>query len=272
MQAHARSHSIAPAPAIAYCARRRHFRSVAKSRRRNLLAPCSRADLALVDLQIVLSHASHGEPLLEALAHARCGRAPERFRARRWPRPWCRRRSPVTPSSITSATAPFLKASTGVPQAIASIMASPNGSGQSIGKRSARASPRNLILRRSSISPMNSMPGCFSRGSISAAEVGLVDAIDLGGNLQRQADGAGDRDGAVDALLRRDAAEKRQIAAARIERQGEVSRQAVIDGADKVGVGDRRALRVRRSRPAACRENRDRGGGDRAGPGGRAAS
>jgi hypothetical protein len=41
---------------------------------------------------------------------------------------------------------------------MASISASPNGSGQSIGKISARASPRNLPLRRSSISPMNSMP------------------------------------------------------------------------------------------------------------------
>ena len=40
-----------------------------------------------------------------------------------------------------------------VPQAIASIMTRPNGSGQSIGNRSARAPPRNAALSASPISP-----------------------------------------------------------------------------------------------------------------------
>jgi len=39
----------------------------------------------------------------------------------------------VTPFSITSGTEPQLHATTGVPQAIDSIMSKPNGSGQSIG-------------------------------------------------------------------------------------------------------------------------------------------
>jgi hypothetical protein len=43
-----------------------------------------------------------------------------------------------------------------VPQAMASITTNPNGSGQSIGKRRAAASPRNATLASSSTSPMNS--------------------------------------------------------------------------------------------------------------------
>ena len=46
---------------------------------------------------------------------------------------------PVTPSSITSGTEPRRSAITGVPAASDSIITSPNGSGQSLGKRVARA-------------------------------------------------------------------------------------------------------------------------------------
>ena len=42
--------------------------------------------------------------------------------------------NPVTPSSITSGTAPDRIATTGVPVAIDSIIVRPKGSGQSIGK------------------------------------------------------------------------------------------------------------------------------------------
>ena len=41
--------------------------------------------------------------------------------------------NPVTPSSITSGTEPLRQAMTGVPQAMASIITRPNGSGQSMG-------------------------------------------------------------------------------------------------------------------------------------------
>jgi hypothetical protein len=41
--------------------------------------------------------------------------------------------NPVMPSSITSGTDPRQNAIVGVPQAIASIIDSPNGSGESIG-------------------------------------------------------------------------------------------------------------------------------------------
>ena len=46
---------------------------------------------------------------------------------------------PLTPSSITSGTAPWRVAITGVPQAIDSIMTRPNGSSHSIGTSVARA-------------------------------------------------------------------------------------------------------------------------------------
>jgi hypothetical protein len=58
---------------------------------------------------------------------------------------------PDAPSSTTSGTKPRRKARTGVPQDIASIITSPNGSGQSIGNSSACALPMiastNLITR-----------------------------------------------------------------------------------------------------------------------------
>ena len=53
---------------------------------------------------------------------------------------------PVTPSVITSGTEPRRKATTGVPHAIASIITRPNGSGQSIGKSTPCARPRNASL------------------------------------------------------------------------------------------------------------------------------
>ena len=49
--------------------------------------------------------------------------------------------NPVSPSSRTSGTEPLRKATTGVPQAMASIITSPNGSGQSMGNSRARALP-----------------------------------------------------------------------------------------------------------------------------------
>ena len=105
-------------------------------------------------------------------------------------------------------------------------------------------------------------------------EVLLVDAIDLGRDLQRNADGARDADGPVDALLGRDAADESQVAAARAERRRQqVARQAVIDGgddSDASGIG-RRAARWR-STPAASRESRRRAAAGPAGPAGRAGS
>ena len=63
---------------------------------------------------------------------------------------------PVRPSSITSGTEPRLNAMTGVPQAMASIITRPNGSGQSIGTNSTMAPLKNSDLSLSSISPIYS--------------------------------------------------------------------------------------------------------------------
>ena len=77
---------------------------------------------------------------------------------------------PVTPWSTISGTAPQRHATTGVPQAMASIMTRPNGSGQSMGNRTAAALPRNVDFSLSPISPRNSIPGSLSRGSITLAK------------------------------------------------------------------------------------------------------
>src|SRR5688500_17473469 len=57
------------------------------------------------------------------------------------------------------------RATTGVPQARASSMTRPNGSGQSMGNSNARAPPRNADLSASPISPMNSISGWSSSGA-----------------------------------------------------------------------------------------------------------
>ena len=70
-----------------------------------------------------------------------------------------------------------------------------------------------------------------------------VNAVDLGGDLERQAGASRDLDGAVRPLLRRDPAEEREIAPSgfAVERQ-KAPRQAVIDVAhpiDRRGSGRR---------------------------------
>ena len=67
--------------------------------------------------------------------------------------------NPVTPSSMTSGTAPRLNAITGVPHAIASIITRPNGSGQSIGNSSAIAPARNASSRVGDLADIIDMPG-----------------------------------------------------------------------------------------------------------------
>ena len=74
---------------------------------------------------------------------------------------------PLRPSSITSGTAPWRVAITGVPHAIDSIMTSPNGSSHSIGKSVARASWSNSTFSPCVTSPRYSirLPRCGSTNS-----------------------------------------------------------------------------------------------------------
>ncbi len=62
-------------------------------------------------------------------------------------------RNPVVPSVTTSGAAPSGKASTGVPQAMASIITMPNGSFQRMGKSRAEAPARSSSLRSWETSP-----------------------------------------------------------------------------------------------------------------------
>jgi hypothetical protein len=70
--------------------------------------------------------------------------------------------TPVFPCSTISITAPRRVEMTGVPQAIASIIISPNGSSQSIGEMSARAPIRSSTLSAWPTSPTYSIepPRC----------------------------------------------------------------------------------------------------------------
>jgi hypothetical protein len=67
-------------------------------------------------------------------------------------------------------TEPLSQAITGVPQAMASIITRPKGSGQSMGNSSASAPPRKADFSASPISPMKSTSGFASSGSISSSK------------------------------------------------------------------------------------------------------
>ena len=89
-------------------------------------------------------------------------------------------------------------------------------------------------------------PGLAEQRGDGVAEIDFVDLIDLGGDLERDAAGAGDGDSAIGALLRTDAAEKGEIAAARLEgRSMQQLRQAVRDRREEIGVRHRTSLGVR---------------------------
>ena len=117
-----------------------------------------------VERQIAERHARRAESLLEALAHP--GAVEAHGGADRGDRLVDRAvMKPVTPGSTISGTEPRGQAMTGVPQDMASIMTRPNGSGQSMGKSSAEALPRNEGLSSSLTSPTNSISGTDTSGA-----------------------------------------------------------------------------------------------------------
>ena len=106
------------------------------------------------------------------------------------------------------------KAMTGVPQAIASIITMPNGSGQSIGNSNASASPRNCaFLLLVDLADEFDFGILIDHRPDALLPIVLVDAIDLGGDLERRADASRDLDRPVGAFLRRNPAEEGEIAA-----------------------------------------------------------
>ena len=121
---------------------------------------------------------------------------------------------PVTPSSTISGIAPLSQAMTGVPQAIASITTSPNGSGQSIGNNSAAALPRKAAFSASPISPIYSTSIAVDQRLDRVVEIGAIVVADLGGDLELQPGPPGDLDGAVGPLVARQPAEEGEVAGA----------------------------------------------------------
>ena len=168
-----------------------------------------------VELQVVVRHDVGREPSLEYVAHAggdpargaptaatassslvddeagdarrRSPRAPSRSarRSRACRRPW--------PRSSPGRTAPANRSGTAGPW-------------RCPGSRTSAASP---------ISPMNSISGSSQHRLDHFVEVGPVDGVDLGRDLEAHARALRDLDGPVGALFRRDPAEEGQIAVAR---------------------------------------------------------
>jgi hypothetical protein len=144
---------------------------------------------------------------------------------------------------MTSATEPLRKASTGVPHAIASIMTRPNGSGRRSG-----TARRARLAEEFALGGLVDLTDEFNAGPVEQrldpyAEILLVD---LGRNLERDAESARDSNRRLDPFFRRNAAEESEIAAARVEGGLEqIDRQPVIDCRQKVRIRNGRALRIR---------------------------
>ena len=118
---------------------------------------------------------------------------------------------PVRPCSTTSGTEPQRQAITGVPQAMASIITRPNGSGQSIGNSRAAALPRKADFSRVADLAHELDQRVVEQRLDLLVEVGAVGGVDLGRDLQPHARALGDRDRPVRPLLRRDAAEEGEV-------------------------------------------------------------
>jgi hypothetical protein len=112
---------------------------------------------------------------------------------------------------MTSGTDPHERVTTGVPHAIASIIASPNGSGQSMVNNNARALSRNPFFSDSLISPIYSISGGHRRGFTHCLIVVAVDHVDLRRYFEWNSNATRHLDRNVRAFFRRYSTEKREI-------------------------------------------------------------
>ena len=118
---------------------------------------------------------------------------------------------PVTPSSTISGTDPRLNAITGVPQAMASIMTRPNGSGQSMGTSKTVAPLKNSDFC-AVVDFADKFDVCRLHHRLDLFLVILaIRVVDLGGDFQRHAAMLGDANGAVHTLFRSYAAKEAEI-------------------------------------------------------------
>jgi hypothetical protein len=132
----------------------------------------------------------------------------------------------------------------GVPHAIASIMTSPNGSGQSIGNTSASAPPKNrlFLVVANLADEVHERIGEEVRDI--AIEIDAVDRIDLGRDANRYARAFGDRDGTVGPFLGADSTDEREIAAIARAELVDICGQAVVHRSHPIRLRYGLALRI----------------------------
>ena len=122
-------------------------------------------------------------------------------------------RNPVVPSVTTSGAAPSGKASTGVPQAMASIMTMPKGSFHRMGKRRADGPGQQLELalvgHLAQVDGVGAEQGLHLLGEV----LHLPRLAHLGGHQDPHAGPPGDLDGPVAALVVGHPAEEQDVGA-----------------------------------------------------------
>jgi hypothetical protein len=150
----------------------------------------------------------------------------------------------VTSGVTSSGADPHGVATTGVPQASASTITSPNGSGHARGFRRQLASASSASLSRAPTSPTYSTSPPEQRSN------GLVEVRQLRGlahlrcDLQREADRSGDTGRDVHTLVRIHAAEEQRVAATSVADRVGVDVETMVDRG-----GNRRLVRGGRMMP-----------------------
>ena len=139
---------------------------------------------APIEAQVIARHHVRGEPLLEHPAHDPAVEL-VKFSDRPHRLVFAIDDESGFPVLDDLGDDPQRHAITGVPQAMASISTRPNGSGQSIGNRSATAFPRKVDFSPSPISPMNSISGSFNSGLISSRKYPASTASTFAAILRR---------------------------------------------------------------------------------------
>ena len=150
------------------------------------------------------------------------------------------RRSRSRRRAITSGTEPRGRAITGVPQARASIITRPKGSGQSIGKsRAQRAAEQRRLVVVADLAEELDPRVVEQRLDVLARSSRDRPASTLAAMRSRMPARCATRIAAIGALLRRDAAEEQQVVAGLGGEWVELGRHAVMHGGHPVGVGQR---------------------------------
>src|SRR6516162_5893240 len=137
---------------------------------------------------------------------------------------------------MTSGTDPRRKATAGVPQAIASISANPNGSGQSIGNNSGIALPKNLLFVIADLGEKIDYWIVQKRLHF-IVEIVFVKFVDLRRDNERHPGAAGDLDCPIRPLLGADPADEGKISAITGAGCIEARRNPMVNGAMPIRQG-----------------------------------